>query len=294
MLAALTQPRLTGTFLQLSAGHLEWPESRWQQLFGYFKALRLDRLIVQWTADEDVSFVSVLDRILALATDAGMRVTIGLRNELSFWRRNASNRAAAFAGIYQRTQPLIAELAPYAKRPAFEGWYISQEFDDVNWSRIDNRQAGGDFLRGMARALRDKTPRSRVSVSAFANGVQPPADYARLWRGVVRHAKLDEVLFQDGVGVGKLTIDQAAGYLRAMQAQLGHRSGAVVETFTQIRDDPFQARSADADRIRRQLESASQCGYRSAVAFSVPEYVTPLGVTGAAELYAEFASQTRP
>jgi hypothetical protein len=277
---------LGGTFLQLNSVHLDWTRQRWTALFGYFRHLGLQRVVVQWTADEDLSFVPILDRIFA--ESSGVRVKLGLRNEFAFWIRNPGNRAAAFAGIYERTLPLIVELAPYSRRPGFDGFYIPQEFDDVNWSRRDARAAGGDYLRGIARALRRQVPGARISVSAFANGKMPPPEYARLWRGVVRHARLDEVLFQDGVGVGKLTIEQAAAYLRALRAELGERSGAVVETFTQVREEPFEARPAEASRIRRQLESAAACGFPAPVAFSVPEYMTPLGGEEAAKLFAEF------
>ena len=284
-LAGMTAtPALAGTFLQLNRGHLEWPPERWTELFGYFRELRLRRVIVQWTSDEDVSFAPLLDRIFGEAS--GMRVTLGLRNEVAFWRRNADNRAAAFAGIFERTLPLIPDLTGFANRAEFDGWYIPQEFDDVNWSRRDARNAGGDYLRGMARALRRHTPSCRVCVSAFANGAMEPAAYARLWRDVMRHAKLDELLFQDGVGVEKLTIARAADYLRALRSELGERASAVVETLTQVRADPFEARAAEADRVKAQLESVRACGYPAPVAFSVPEYVTPLGVNGAKELFA--------
>jgi hypothetical protein len=286
LLAAAAPPRsLHGTFLQLNSGHLDWPNSRWHELFGYFHELGLRRLIVQWTADEAVGFVPLLDRIFEEA--AGMRVTLGLRNEFAFWTRNPTNRAAAFAGIYERTLPLLDQLAPFADRAGFD-WYIPQEFDDVNWTRADARTTGGDYLRGIARELRRRWPRSRVSVSAFANGKMPPGEYAKLWRQVAWYARIDEVLFQDGVGVGKLTIEQAADYLRALKAECGSRAGAVVETLTQIRADPFEARPAEGIRIRRQIESAYACGFPQPVAFSVPEYMTPLGVEGAADLFREF------
>lgn len=279
-------PPFDGTFLQLNSGHLAWNTARWSELFGYFRDLRLRRIVVQWTSDEDVSFLPLLERVFAEA--AGMTVTLGLRNEFAFWTRNRDNRAAAFAGIYERTLPLLDELEPFARDPAFGGWYIPQEFDDVNWSRSDARGAGGDYLRGMARELRRRWPGSRVSVSAFSNGKMPPAEYAKLWRRVIRHARLDEVLFQDGVGAEKLTIEMAGKYLRALKGELGPRAGAVVETFAQIRADPFEARAADVSRVRRQLESILACGFGAPMAFSVPEYMTPVGVPGAADLFREF------
>lgn len=294
LLAALVAqaPSFDGTFLQLNSGHLNWAGPKWRELFGYFRDLRLRRVIVQWTSDENVSFVPLLDGIFSEAS--GMRVTLGLRNEFAFWTRNRDNRAAALAGIYERTLPLLKDLDAYSRHAAFDGWYISQEFDDVNWSRSDARSAGGDYLRGMARELRRRWPRSRISVSAFANARMPPADYAKLWRQVLRHARLDEVLFQDGVGVGKLTIEQASDYLRALRQQLGPRAGAVVETFSQVRADPFEARPAQHSRIRSQLESVAASGFPAPIAFSIPEYMTPLGGESAAGLFREFqATSTR-
>jgi len=279
--------RLGGTFLQLNSGHREWLPERWSELFGYFRRLGLQRLIVQWTADEDVSFVDLLPRLFDEAAKSPMRVTLGLRNERAFWNRNAANRSYTFAGLYERSLPLIESLTPFALRPEFDGWYIPQEFDDVNWSRKEARRAGGDYLRSLVRQLRKARPGSRVSVSSFANGGMAPKDFARLWHDVLRHARIDELLFQDGVGAKKLQIEKASEYLGALHMRLGAKVGAIVEVFEQVRDDPFEAVPASSERIRRQLAVVSEHGLGEPVIFSVPEYATPLGGQAAAQLFEE-------
>lgn len=284
-------PRLGGTFLQLNAGHLDWPESRWTELFGYFHSLRLSRLILQWTKDEDVSFVPLLPMLLQHAARNGMKVHIGLFNSKMFWSATGPAMTVMFAQLHEQIIPLIDELKPFVQRPAFAGWYISQEFDDERWTRKTMRQNGGTFLRSVIRSLRQQTPHSEVAVSAFANGKLSPEELALLWWDVIRYSKLNELLFQDGIGVHKLTLEQLPLYLHALRNQLGKQLTHVVEIFEQTADDPFAAIPASLDRIEQQLAVSSHSAIRS-IAFSVPEYMTPLGGDAARRLFEQLTQAT--
>lgn len=287
VMAAAKVPRLTGTFLQLNQGHLSWPDSKWEMLFDCFAQLRLKRLVIQWAQDEETLFLDLLPMIFDRAGKAEMRVHLGLLNARSFWSMNDESAERILSSIYEQTVPLIRQLAPLARRKEFSGWYIPQEFDDVRWSRKNMRRNGGDFIRATAKALRKVAPRSHVSLSAFANGHLPPEELAHLWHDVFRFAKVDELLFQDGIGVHKLTLDRLPAYEKALRKRLGARFTPVIEIFEQTGDDPFAAIPASAERVRRQLAIAS-----AAIAFSIPEYMTPLGGEAAAALFEEFVHAT--
>lgn len=280
--------RLSGTFLQLNQGHLSWPDSKWEMLFDCFVRLNLNRLVIQWAQDEEALFLDLLPMIFDRAGAAKMRVHLGLLNVRSFWSMNDESAERILASIYEQTVPLIGQLAPLARRKEFSGWYIPQEFDDVRWSRKNMRRNGGDFIRAVTKSLRKIAPRSHVSLSAFANGHLPPEELAHLWHDVFRFAKVDELLFQDGIGVHKLTLDRLPAYEKALRKRLGARFTPVIEIFEQTGDDPFAAIPASAERVRRQLAIAG-----AAIAFSIPEYMTPLGGEAAAALFEEFVREAR-
>ena len=76
--------------------------------------------------------------------------------------------------------------------------------------------------------------------------------------------------------------DWAAPLARA----LGYRLHIVVETFTSRGEGAaWQAAPAEWARIEEQLRLASSLGSDNLLAFSAPEYMTPLGGDSAAKLF---------
>ncbi len=277
-------PRLTGTFLQLHRGHFDWPAELWDQLFRTFAELSLSRLIVQWTRFDGVSFVPLLPGILARAGAAGIGVDLGLLHAAEFWSMAEADRPSVLAGFFEASRSLLADLTPFLADPAFRGWYVTQEFDDVRWARRSMKDKGGRYLRAVARLAREVRPGSRVAVSAFSNGVMKPRDWARLWDAALDFSGVDELLFQDGVGVRKLTIEQAEQYHRALGERLPRRVTPVVELLEMTQESPFAAVPADHRRLERQLRSAAASRSDQMVAFAVPEYLSPIGGDAAREL----------
>jgi hypothetical protein len=107
-------------------------------------------------------------------------------------------------------------------------------------------------------------------------------------------------MFQDGVGAGKLAVEDLEPYYAALQETLrgACQFQIVVETFTQTGGapldlQPFSARPAPLDRIRRQLEMAARHSATPLVAFSAPEYMTPEGGPEAARLYEDYLMRVR-
>jgi hypothetical protein len=67
----------------------------------------------------------------------------------------------------------------------------------------------------------------------------------------------------------------------------------VVESFTQVEgppldENPFRAVPTPIERLLRQLETASRYSSGHVLAFSVPEYMTPLGGEDAERLFREY------
>ncbi|MFO7189289.1 MAG: DUF4434 domain-containing protein [Pseudomonadota bacterium] len=302
--------RLSGTYLQLTAGHLEWREEDWEELFAYFRELGLSELIVQWSAYEDSRFYpdamapgtkpSPIESVLRLADRTGMRVRLGLAFEERYWTELAKKPeelAPYLETLAQRSVAIAQALWPLAREHvSFTGWYIPQEIDDESWREPEYRQLLHDFLARLGRALHEIAPDTPVAVSGFSNGMTDPVAFEAFWKNLLMQApQIDTVLFQDGVGAHKLDLFELPLYAAAIRNAAVETSREVVfivELFDQVAgppidENPFQAVPAALPRILQQLEVAQR--YASmAVAFSVPEYLSPKGGQAAGLLYDEY------
>ena len=82
-------------------------------------------------------------------------------------------------------------------------------------------------------------------------------------------------------------------------ASAGRLFTPVVETFTQVDGEPlnqkpFRAVPAQLARLQRQLASAGAAPHAGIVAFSLPEYCSPMGGEQAKALYAAYKDYYRP
>jgi hypothetical protein len=127
-----------------------------------------------------------------------------------------------------------------------------------------------------------------VAISGFANGRTDPRAFGDFWRHLLAAAGIDVVFFQDGVGAGKLSLAEVPLYLTALRQAVQSQSRTlqvVVELFRQVSERPFRAQAASWDRVGRQLEIAGCFSPGGILAFSVPEYLTPLGGPEADRLF---------
>jgi len=274
------EPPLAGTFLQFWAAHLEWPPARWNELFGYLRSMRVRELVIQWSGYDGIDFTPLVERVLAMAEPARMNVKVGLRHESSWWKDVDADPAAALRALEQRAAGSVTGLTRVARQHgSFAGWYVPEEIDDSHWREASLAECLKS-VRGMFRPL---------SVSGFSNRALPPRGLAEFWRSVARGSGVDEVLFQDGVGAGKMPLDEWPGYAAALHRALGRRLTIVVETFEQRGQTAgFQAGPAPLQRVLTQCQVAHRHGGRPPVAFSLPEYYTPLGGDEAGRRYKEY------
>jgi hypothetical protein len=308
-------PKLSGTFLQLSDAHANWTRDQWNALFGCFKQLSLSRIVVQWSTDDGGVYYpqssiptrrgAVIPTILEKADEAGISVLIGLAHDPTFWQR--IGRDPALVEVYLRrvevrSAEIVRALAPLARdHHSFSGWYITEEIDDVNWVNQRARGALFDHLRALSRLLHDATPALPVAISGFSNGNLDPETFAQFWRDLVDQTKVDAVFFQDGVGAGKLEIDEVPLYVEPLKKALaGHARElqVIVELFRQvdgapINSRPFAAVPASFDRVAQQLTVAARFS-STPLAFTIPDYMSPFGGSEAAALFDRFYRASRP
>lgn len=304
---------LGATFIQPLERHRQWRDEDWTGLFAAFTALGLTELIVQWSvhdrsslfngaAHATASAAPPVVRLLEHAERAGMSVLLGLAYDPAYWNeeaRSADRLSALFDTLFSRSVATAGALLPLvARHRAVTGWYVCQEVDDLSWDAGRRPQLFA-YLARITETLRRLAPGKRIALSGFTDARSTPSAVEAFWQELLARApNLDRVLFQDGVGAGKLDLRELDGYLgaaaRATRAA-GRQFSVVIETFSQVSPPPgdktpFSATPAHLARLLDQIRIASS-HTDSLVAFSVPEYMSPQGGTAAEALYRDYLAQ---
>lgn len=297
--SARSRPKLTGTFLQLWADHRDWPPERWEAMFNRFATLQLREIYVQWTVYDGIDYSKTIETVIGEAAKRRMSVYLGLAFDSGFWTMPEDPRSKELAFSERRRQSiaLAQKLATrHGRNRAFAGWYLSEEIHEAVWRDDANRRILFAHLQETARALHDVRPRKRVSISGFADGRTQPADLAKFWTSLLTAAPIDEVLFQDGVGVGNLSVAYVGAYLGSIKDAVSRRHRrfrVIVEIFRQVEGEfngkPFRAIPAEASSLQQQLATAGKFS-KELVAFAVPEYLTPESGDAAATAYAAYVA----
>ncbi len=165
----------------------------------------------------------------------------------------------------------------------------------MNWRDEESSRILIEYLDILSEYLRSLSPGKAVAVSGFSNAVMSPQDLRIFWQGILRGTAIDTVFFQDGIGVHKLDLDNLPKYLEALRWACSKESRqleVVVEVFSQtagvpVSDGIFAAIPAPLSRIKDQLMIAKRYSSK-VIAFSVPEYMTPLGGSQAENLFNEY------
>ena len=275
-----------------------WSGATWSTLFDTYARLGISEVIIQWIDYRDsyeydppapmapaspMITPDVLAVILREARQRGMHVTMGNVFLNSYWERIKSQPhliKVHLMRIREATRRQLAPVAPLlANNPAFVGWYIAQEVDDRTWFDPERKKILSEFLTSMREDMQ-AVASGPVAISAFANGWASPETVGNFWREVADQSGIRRVLFQDGVGVGKLTLAEVPLYLEALHKALagsGCTIQPVAEIFVQQPGERFSAVAAPVNRVLQQLDTEAPYAPAGIMLFSVTEYASPLG-----------------
>jgi hypothetical protein len=296
---------LKGTFLQLTDAQLARPTAEWQQLFEELRKLGINTLFLQWTvldqkplfqtARHDTTASAPLSSILDLAARSGVRVWFGLALDSSYWEQIKQSAEMLKPYFRRRLQDLVGfldDLNASAAHAPFAGWYIPDEIDDRTWLEPAKRTILKTYLAETVEVLKARRPKSKVAISGFSNSFADPDLLASFWTDVIRASGIDLLLFQDGVGEGKVALENVGLYYAALDRAVrgvGAQLGAVVELFSLMLDG--RRLPAGVGRIRGQIAAANRLTSFPVVAFSVPDYMSRLAGRQAGDLLSDFLSQ---
>ncbi len=298
---------LQGTFLQLTEVQIARPAAEWRQLFDELRTIGINTLFLQWTvldrkplfqtARNETRANTPLGSILDLAAQSGIRVWFGLALDSSYWeeiKQPADLLRPYFRRRLQDLAGFLDDLNAATAGAPFAGWYIPDEIDDRTWLDSGKRAVLKKYLTETVALLRARRPGSKVAISGFSNSFADPDLLASFWADVIRASGIDLLLFQDGVGEGKVALDNIGLYYEALDRAVrsaGAQLGAVVELFTLMPDG--RRLPAMAGRIRAQMAAANRLTSFPAVAFSIPDYMSHLAGRQAGDLLSNFLSSQK-
>ena len=298
---------LRGTFLQLTQAQITRPAAEWRQLFDELRTIGVNTLFLQWTvldrkplfqtARHETAANTPLASILDLAAQSGIRVWFGLALDSSYWEEIKQPAELLRPYFRRRVQDLagfLDDLNAVTAGAPFAGWYIPDEIDDRTWLDPSKRAVLKNYLAETVALLKARRPGSKVAISGFSNSFADPDLLASFWADVIRASGIDLLLFQDGVGEGKVALDDIGLYYEALDRAVrsaGAQLGAVVELFSLMPDG--RRLPAMAGRIREQIGAATRRTSFPVVAFSIPDYMSRLAGRQAGDLLANFLSSQK-
>jgi hypothetical protein len=117
-------------------------------------------------------------------------------------------------------------------------------------------------------------------ISTFSNGQQSAQAFAAFWQATLSYSGIDTLLFQDGIGVKKLSLTKLDRYFKVLQEKMNssqHNLEAIVEIF-QLPKKPskeFMTEAANFSRIVDQLKVIKMYSQRPITVFSAPDHLLP-------------------
>ncbi|MDA1088206.1 MAG: DUF4434 domain-containing protein [Verrucomicrobia bacterium] len=296
----------SGTLIQLNRDAAQLTAEDWAVDFEQMKAIGIDTAIIQWSAEEGISyftnalaFVEVypaIEGILEAATQKGIDVYLGLHHDSRYWD-HVTGRARVlkdyfYVRVAQNEKLQLEMLKRFGTHDAFKGYYIPDEIDDINWRVSEKTPLMKNYLAKMSERLRANDKTREILVSAFYRMRTAPDVFASNLKELVGGSHVSSVLVQDGLGDG-ISWKYAERYVPiyyTMLAEAFRDSGVnlwiVIETFTRNSQprEPFAAGSADAARVQKQINLARPHASKL-IYFTFPNYMDPDLDADAAELH---------
>ncbi|WP_369976924.1 DUF4434 domain-containing protein [Xanthomonas bundabergensis] len=282
-----TPPRFDGGFIQPWRSHLELSAQDWQRHMALAQRMGCRQIVLQWAGlygggDEADWTVpdGVMQRIFSSAAGAGLQVRVGLPYHSGWWRAlQAPDPAAldAFLALALDNARSYLQTAPWARQDNFAGWYLPYELEQFHWAQDDRQRRLCAWLGALCAAAKAGTGQV-TAISTYFSRLPTTGSLAQLWTRILDQVPLRPMV-QDGVGVAGLDnldgVNPLLALLRARQVDFD----VVVELFEQLPGtaadgSDFQAQTADAARIAKQLAWARRSGAAGIYAFALDPWLS--------------------
>jgi hypothetical protein len=284
-------PAIKSTFIQpLNTLRGRGPQY-WLDHMANLQQLGISEVYLQWMEINNTSFVvpgeehQLLAPILAAAEQSGVGLRFGLSTDLAgtgLYYAAPTKLAAYLTNRRQASLSIAAQLQSVAApSPAFRGWYLPEEIDDLAISDAARSRVWLHHLVAIVDDLKVYGGQADVAISTYVTGAQQPTQFGAFWGQVWDHVPLT-VLVQDGYGVNHLpTPSNIKHYYTAINREAARRNrdwGIIIELFQQtegppINEGPYKDIPAPIERIVEQIALAEKFPKASRAAYSVHEHM---------------------
>ncbi len=299
--------RVTGAFLQLTPANASNDQATWDSQLEAMRAIGMDTLVVQYVASDDDYYypttiggaksspVDVVRHVLDSARRSEIRVFLGLQLDGSFWRGKLDLKKR----VQQNSATLDELCQRYGSSPAFAGWYIPEEIDDLT--------PGRSYANSLLQYLSQITVQAHrktglpVMISPYFGQKPDGHAYARWWDEVaLPSVDVDIVALQDGVGTHRTTVAESREVFAAL-APVMKRHGVAFwannECFNQTHGSPvddreWSAQPTDIGTFVRQVQAMSPFVEKS-ITFEFCHYLDPKRSKTSRALYRGYQNYIR-
>ena len=299
----------TQTFLQIYQTTPGNVAANPNELFKKTRDMGFDTVFLQWSSYDNVSFYQDprptkstdprLTSIIKAACYANINLWLGLHHDSQFWERSAQSKDQVKTYLNQRLLDLKQRLPVLESAinragsgaDCIKGWYIADEIDDMTWADAGHQALLIDNLKSTKQLLTKARPNWPIAISGFTNQVKTPKNYAKMWDKLLTKSGIDLLLFQDGIGAGKLSLETEANYIQSLTT-MAHKKkydiSLVVELFnlTKQKDGTNRFSSANSARVRQQLALAEKAGAKQLAVFAATPYLLQNDMKGRDKLAA--------
>lgn len=288
--------RLTGTFLdEISHDipHQNWGRAEWDADFAAMRAIGIDTVILirsgyrRWlTYPSEVLIeregchrppVDLVEMFLDLAEQHGMAFYFGTYDSGVYWQRGE------FARELDLNRAVVDEVwTKYGGRPAFKGWYLTQEVSRRTWGIIDLYAKMGRHCKAVSGGLPvliSPWMEGIKATNAFSSQIYKEAgitleQHEREWDEVMAGiaGAVDIVAFQDG----HVEFSELPAFL-AVNKRLADRHGLRCWTNSETfdRDMPIKFLPIKWEKLLLKLNAAAQIGVEKAITFEFSHFMSP-------------------
>jgi hypothetical protein len=255
-----------GIFYQPWQADLSLTHSDWERRMVRLHENGLDTLYLQWLQYGETDFLNAhlkngglfIQVLLDAAAGQGIGIYIGLFSDPGFF--HSLNLSTAELGSYlfklrEKTLHVAVEFqARYGKHPAFQGWYIPEEIDDLNWQSAPRRKLLNKHMHSLDRALKCLGEKKPVAFSAFFSGALSPEAFARFCQQLLEGSDYF-MLVQDGMG-GRMDISTTRRYHESLRRTVGKQDRLcwIMELFKDELPGPaFRGKAIEPDEFNNRL-----------------------------------------
>ncbi len=220
-----------GIFYQPWQADLSLTKSDWNNWMVRLHEDGLDTLYLQWLRYGDMDFLDedlktgqpFIQTLLDAAVQQGIVIFVGLFSDPGFFQSLDLKKEELDRSLStlqkKHLNTAIKFDNRYGRHPAFGGWYLPEEIDDLHWQSPQRKKLFHKHLDRMNDGLLTLHEKKPVALSAFFSGALSPRKFALFCREILDGSD-NLLLVQDGLG-GRMDMATTQKYHDSLDSLLG-------------------------------------------------------------------------